>query len=34
MEFKQQAMLLDYEDEALAEAFYNTLRKEIKNKIL
>jgi hypothetical protein len=26
-------MLLDYGDKALAEAFYNTLKEEIKNKI-
>jgi hypothetical protein len=27
-------MLLNYKDKALAEAFYNTLKKEIKDKIL
>jgi hypothetical protein len=27
-------MLLDYGDKALAEAFYNTLREEIKDEIL
>jgi hypothetical protein len=26
-------MLLDYGDEALAEAFYNTLKEEIKDEI-
>jgi hypothetical protein len=34
MKFERQAMLLDYGDKALAEAFYNTLREEIKDEIL
>jgi hypothetical protein len=33
MEFKRRAMLLDYGDKALAEAFYNTLKEEIKDEI-
>jgi hypothetical protein len=33
MEFKRWAMLLDYGNKALAKAFYNIFKKEIKNKI-
>jgi hypothetical protein len=33
MEFKRRAMLLDYEDKALAKAFYNILKEEIKDEI-
>jgi hypothetical protein len=34
MEFERRAMLLDYGDEALAEAFYDILKEEIKDEIL
>jgi hypothetical protein len=34
IEFKRRAMLLNYGDKTLAKAFYNTFKKEIKNKIL
>jgi ABC-type molybdate transport system substrate-binding protein len=33
MEFERQAILLDYRDKALAKAFYDTLKKEIKDEI-
>jgi hypothetical protein len=34
IEFKRRAMLLDYGDEALAKAFYNIFKEEIKDEIL
>jgi hypothetical protein len=33
MEFERRAMLLDWGDEALAEAFYDTLKEEVKDEI-